>query len=1260
MNKRFWKKCLIGILCVALLCTNVLLTGISVFATETEINRAIVEEDLIKENIASDAEDDKIADNIVEDEEEKKEFTEESAIEDGEEQGNADSENENDQEKSDIENGVVDSETDHGEDTDVAEEEEKDIADDLTSEDADNQIELVSASDDIASGSYGDITWVIDASGKLTVNGTGEILLDDPYVTQPWYDKRSYIKSAEINVTGSTSAAGLFEYCSNLEYVDLKNFETDNITNMRFMFNGCKNLTNIEGLSGNTSNVTSMAGMFWDCNKITSIDLSNVDTSNVTSMAFMFYDCYKLNSLDLSNFDTGNVVSMASMFGHCLNLNTLNVSSFKTGKVIDMDYMFLDCPQLTSVDVSGFDTSNVTTMEDLFRGCYNLVSLDVSGFDTRNVTSMGGMFSSCKKLTDLDVSNFKTSSVTDMEGMFYNCEKLTNIDVSGFDTRNVTSMRYLFMKCYDLTSLDLSSFDVSNVTDFYEMLDGCIDLNKINTPYNLSEVVNLPGSTWYLSDGTKITELPQNLNYSVVIMKNEVPTEETFEKHLITFDANGGSVDTKTMETNEMGRIQSFPKATLAGTTFGGWYTEPVFGDRVSTDTVFKEDTTLYARYFTENEIRYKDDMASFINKISYNMTDSDKKNFYRNIKGWSQFAVSLDYVFQYMNKSGNICYGVSCAIAANKMGQFSLGSYGKDCFNDISKDNINFRSALTVYQLSQITAAAKNEQGRFAKLSIEQKLKEVVERAEEVNTKGPSIFLFRYEKTNAEYDHAILIDGIEYGDVEVGGNTYYYTVKTYDINSNEGIPEYFTNNNGENIKNPKFNPDLSYIYISKNFDSWTMKLEQYFNGEKQSGFVGCKELLGVYNDEKIINSYKYEEPSLISRILRLNDAIGNTYSLNINGTETEIADGVTTENYDTGVYTIGEIADSDGGSTSATIFLPDDSSEFILKKEGNDNISVMYALGYDLVNVEALKADELRFKQSVDAVKIIGNKSSYHLDLIKDEISVDEINISGQTKGDISVQYDSGGFLLSSTGEQTISVSINGNEQELYGNINEQDIFIMDAGNTVKIFVDEDDDGIYEKELTGDGSIGDNNDPEKDKPSNNGAESSSTGENNSEKTDGKWQSSNKIDVSEGIGVGINIETWKPTTLDEKKRYACVGNEAVQYTLDKDNPYRLIIEKAMQGPLCFDSFEAVLGDYTIGRTYNIYIYPVKVYSTDEEVQFTINIPKAIYKPDREYKMICVTKNGLPIVYKDLDKNPETITVRTNKFYAYALIYKDME
>lgn len=158
--------------------------------------------------------------------------------------------------------------------------------------------------------------------------------------------------------------------------------------------------------------------------------------------------------------------------------------------------------------------------------------------------------------------------------------------------------------------------------------------------------------------------------------------------------------------------------------------------------------------------------------------------------------------------------------------------------------------------------------------------------------------------------------------------------------------------------------------------------------------------------------------------------------------------------------------------------------------------------------------------------------------------------------------------------------------------------------------------------------------------------------------TGSTWMRGQSVTSDRGTGeMVMDIKTWKPQTPDEKKRYACMGTEPVQYTLAKDNAYRIVIENAMQGPLCFASFESALDGYTIGRTYNIYTLPNNVYSREQEVQFTLTIPEAVYKEGRNYKMICVTKNGVPVIYDDLDDEPRTITVRTNKFYAYALIYK---
>lgn len=133
---------------------------------------------------------------------------------------------------------------------------------------------------------------------------------------------------------------------------------------------------------------------------------------------------------------------------------------------------------------------------------------------------------------------------------------------------------------------------------------------------------------------------------------------------------------------------------------------------------------------------------------------------------------------------------------------------------------------------------------------------------------------------------------------------------------------------------------------------------------------------------------------------------------------------------------------------------------------------------------------------------------------------------------------------------------------------------------------------------------------------------------------------------------------WKPTTPDEKKRYAVVGKEKVSYTADAANTYSVTIKNAMQGKLCFDVFESVLGDYTIGRTYNILPNGKRAYAMNDSAAITLTIPKELQAEGRQFKMICVTENGIPVVLEDLDKSAETITFKTNTYYAFALVYKD--
>lgn len=57
-----------------------------------------------------------------------------------------------------------------------------------------------------------------------------------------------------------------------------------------------------------------MGNLFQNCNELTRVDLRNFNTANVTMMNSMFDGCSKLEHLDIRNFDFTKVSYHASMF----------------------------------------------------------------------------------------------------------------------------------------------------------------------------------------------------------------------------------------------------------------------------------------------------------------------------------------------------------------------------------------------------------------------------------------------------------------------------------------------------------------------------------------------------------------------------------------------------------------------------------------------------------------------------------------------------------------------------------------------------------------------------------------------------------------------------------------------------------------------------------------------------------------------------------------------------------------------------------
>ena len=355
------------------------------------------------------------------------------------------------------------------------------------------------ADDDIASGTSGTCSWIINNEGILTISPTNGVEGTlDSYVSNaglaPWNDYRGFITKVAINqgVKANEGCFHLFDRLNACSEIDLINLDTSNVTNMSHMFYYCSSITSLDLSGFDTSKVTNMHGMFSGCRSITSLDVSNFNTNNVTDIGAMFNDCSRLTALNIEGLDTSKVKYMDHTFRGLQNITSLDVTGLDTSKVTNMDHMFFDCKKLTSLDVTGFDTRNLTNMNCLFYGCESLTSIDVTGFDTSKVTNMDHVFSYCRKLTSIDVSGFDTSKVTSMIYMFDGCSKITSLDLSKFNTSNVQYMFCMFQGCSSITSLDLSSFDTGKVKDMLNMFYGCSNLKSIDlTSFNTSNVINM-------------------------------------------------------------------------------------------------------------------------------------------------------------------------------------------------------------------------------------------------------------------------------------------------------------------------------------------------------------------------------------------------------------------------------------------------------------------------------------------------------------------------------------------------------------------------------------------------------------------------------------------------------------------------------------------------------------------------------------------------------------------------------------------------
>ena len=338
-------------------------------------------------------------------------------------------------------------------------------------------------------------------------------LISDPDLSEidiwAWYDNTNntvYYYADTDKIYLNSDSSYMFYNMQGLTWLDLSNFDTSNVTNMKFMFEGCSNLNSLTLDNWNLSNMTesNMQGMFssvtwlkklslknwktptsftsviwnrytWLTAELDWIDVSDWDLSQTTNLNGLFWDNKTHEIRWLDTWDTSNIQNISNMFGWCPNLTSLNLDNWNLSKL-----------NITS--------SNSSAIWGMYSGTPNLKTLSMKNWVlpvSAYQLAWGWSNSLSAELDWIDVSWWDLSKTTDLNGLFWGNKTNKIIWMDTWDTSNVQNMNNMFNWCSNLTELNLSNFDTSNVTNMSVMFNGCSNLKSLNLDnWDLSKLSN--------------------------------------------------------------------------------------------------------------------------------------------------------------------------------------------------------------------------------------------------------------------------------------------------------------------------------------------------------------------------------------------------------------------------------------------------------------------------------------------------------------------------------------------------------------------------------------------------------------------------------------------------------------------------------------------------------------------------------------------------------------------------------------------------
>lgn len=194
---------------------------------------------------------------------------------------------------------------------------------------------------------------------------------------------------------------------------------------------------------------TTLANMFYGCTLLRYLNVSQWNVDNVTNMNYMFYNCNKLcqnpdgtySSLNVKKWNTEKVETMDRAF-YAVPLDPLDdISQWDVRKVRSMQYTFNgDSAMLMGnekLDLSGWHTDSLENINYIFNRRKFLRKLDIRNFNFDKVTTYSSAFDNFYADCEIIVNSEKEK--TWLKERF---DHLTNIKtIEEVESYNITEER---------------------------------------------------------------------------------------------------------------------------------------------------------------------------------------------------------------------------------------------------------------------------------------------------------------------------------------------------------------------------------------------------------------------------------------------------------------------------------------------------------------------------------------------------------------------------------------------------------------------------------------------------------------------------------------------------------------------------------------------------------------------------------------------------------------------------------------------------